>query len=119
MKNVSESTINNSTLSDNLPSVEQYGKFSGLMTAMDHVRDEHEKYGSKQSKVQATKLRKALMELSKECKTSRTCVLEEVKKIKPIPRQKKTHKQLDEQLIREDVENNLEENVAKKGKRKK
>ena len=115
----SESTIQDSNIDENLPSVSKNQPFSDLHTAIDAVKMESDKYGNKPSKIQATRLRKSLMELAKKCKDQRKCVLSEVKKIKPVPRLKKTVTEPDEQRENEEAENVLVKKVAKRGKKEK
>lgn len=114
---ISESTIQKTSIVEHLPSVAIPQQFSGLQTAMQSVTNEASKYGSKRSKVQATRLRKSLMALSKRCKDERKCVLEESKKVKPIPRLSKTSTKVDDQRKNEHAENQLEKKVAKKSKK--
>ena len=90
-------------------------QFGELQTVMNDMIASAHKYGQKPTKVEATRLRKHLMSLAKQCKNSRTCVLEEVKALPKIPRTSKKQP-VNEQRQTEFVEEQAEE-VVNEGKK--
>ena len=120
MQSISESSIANTQMPKNVVNLPQ--KFSDLQTTINALVSEANKYGTKQTKVGATRLRKNLMSLSKACKDSRVCILKETKEMPKIPRKSKVKKVEDEDVVVEEedeVEEEVEVAKAKKGKKSK
>jgi len=83
-------------------------KFSGLQHVMDMLKDESIKFTNKPTKVSATKLRKHLMELTKQSKKLRGDILLESKEIKKsggkiAPVAKEVVEEVTEDLVEEVV----------------
>jgi len=64
-------------------------QFSELQTVIEEMITSANRYGAKQTKVEATRLRKHLMALAKKCKDSRSCILSDTKAMPKIPRTSK------------------------------
>ena len=64
-------------------------QFSELQTTIADMVQSANRYGAKQTKVEATRLRKHLMALAKKCKDSRSCILSDTKAMPKIPRTSK------------------------------
>jgi hypothetical protein len=63
--------------------------FSELQSVIEDMVTSANRYGAKQTKVEATRLRKHLMALAKKCKDSRSCILSDTKAMPKIPRTSK------------------------------
>ena len=89
-------------------------QFSELQSVIADTVASANRYGTKQTKVEATRLRKHLMNLAKKCKESRQCVLQNVKTMPKIPRTSKKQP-VDEQRQVEFAEEQAEEVVNEGG----
>ena len=85
-------------------------QFSELQTTIADMVQSANKYGSKPTKVEATRLRKHLMSLAKKCKDSRICILQDTKALPKIPRTSKKQP-VNEQRQTEFAEEQAEEVV--------
>ena len=108
---ISESTIQETTMPTGLAMPQQ---FSDLQTTIEDMVKSANKYGSKPTKVEATRLRKHLMALAKMCKDSRQCILQDTKALPKVPRKSKTQP-VDEQRQTEFAEEASEEVVNEGG----
>lgn len=61
-------------------------QFSDLQTVIGDMITSANKYGQKPTKIESTRLRKHLMNLAKQCKQSRQCILQDTKAMPRIPR---------------------------------
>ena len=68
--------------------------FPEMHESLKSLQEHLNKYSSKQTKKGATELRKALMRVSKSCKTTRGGVLESVKKMPKKEKKEKIEKQV-------------------------
>jgi uncharacterized membrane protein len=93
-------------------------QFSELQNVMADMVASANKYGQKQTKTEATRLRKLLMSMAKQCKDSRICILQETKALPKIPRKSKKQP-VNEQRQSEFVEEQSEEVVKKEKKPRK
>ena len=108
---ISESMIQETTMPNGLAMPQQ---FSDLQTTIEDMVKSANKYGSKPTKVEATRLRKHLMALAKMCKDSRQCILQDTKALPKVPRKSKTQP-VDEQRQTEFAEEASEEVVNEGG----
>lgn len=108
---ISESMIQETTMPTGLAMPQQ---FSDLQTTIEDMVKSANKYGSKPTKVEATRLRKHLMALAKMCKDSRQCILQDTKALPKVPRKSKTQP-VDEQRQTEFAEEASEEVVNEGG----
>ena len=92
-------------------------QFAELTSAIDEMQRSAMKYGHKPTKMEATRLRKHLMALSKKCKDTRKCILTEVKKIPKVPR-KSSKQAVNKQRQTEHAEEVAEEVVNTRKTRK-
>jgi hypothetical protein len=96
-----------------------------LRNQINQTLNELDQYESKQTKSGATKLRKELMMLSKECGLARKSALESAKAMPVKKREKKVVEQTDEEPVQEspssdgDDEQEVVEEPKEKGRKKK
>lgn len=105
------STIQETTIPNGLAMPQQ---FSELQTTIADMVQSANRYGAKQTKVEATRLRKHLMSLAKKCKDSRICILQDTKAMPKIPRTSKKQA-VNEQRQEEFAEEQAEEVVNEGG----
>ena len=101
------STIQETTMPNGIAMPQQ---FSELQTTIADMVQSANKYGSRPTKVEATRLRKHLMAFAKKCKDSRSCILSETKALPKIPRTSKKQP-VNEQIQTEFAEEQAEEVV--------
>lgn len=107
----SVSTIQETTIPSGLTMPAQ---FSDLQSVIGDMVASANRYGAKPTKVEATRLRKHLMNLAKMCKDSRQCVLQNVKAVPKMPRKGK--KQPVDEQRQEEVMDEGKEEVMDEGK---
>jgi len=97
-------------------------QFSELQTVIEEMITSANRYGAKQTKVEATRLRKHLMALAKKCKDSRICILQDTKAMPKIPRTSKkqaVNEQRETEFAEEQAEAVVNEGGLKVKKEKK
>ena len=107
---ISESMIQETTMPNGLAMPAQ---FSELQTVIGDMVASANKYGTKPTKVESTRLRKHLMNLAKKCKESRSCILQDTKALPKIPRTSK--KQDVNQQRKDEFEEEQAEAVVNEG----
>ena len=117
---ISESTIQATQMPVNGLAMPQ--QFSELQTVIGDMVASANRYGTKQTKVESTRLRKHLMTLAKKCKDSRQCILTETKALPKIPRTSKkqnVNEQRQEEFAEEKAEEIVNAGKVKKPRKKK